>query len=116
VAEVRAEPDTDQDGDQVPDCIDPCPSNPEPTASAEQGCVTIVDETMTTDSTGGPADTGSGGGATNPPPEPRKEDKKGCGCRMEAHGEPPSSLMHFASLLALFVVVGRRRARPNDLH
>lgn len=105
-------PDTDQDADQVPDCIDPCPSNPHPAATAEQGCVTpSVDETTTTESTDHPSEPGSGGGTSDNPAKAQKDDKKGCGCRMEAHREPRSPMMHFASLVALAVVVGRRRTR-----
>jgi len=105
-------PDTDQDADELSDCIDPCPSNPHPAASAEKGCVTpAVDETTTSDGTDtdNPHTDGSGSGQDG------KDDKKGCGCRMDAHRQPQSSLLHFASLLALAVVAGRRRARPGVL-
>jgi len=107
-------PDTDQDLDQLPDCIDPCPSNPHPAATPQQSCITpTVDETTTTESTDGPGHpdaTGSGGGSS-PNSEPNgKDDKKGCGCRMEAHHEP-RSFAHYAAFLALAWVSWRRRAR-----
>lgn len=105
--------DTDRDADGNPDCMDACPDNPNPLATAANGCVAPPatggssgdgDGNSDGDDTASTGDDGGDGA--------KKKDKKGCGCRIEAHHErPPASA--WLPMLTIFCLYRlRRRTRP----